>query len=179
MGSFAVALVALVALVACSDVSAKGTPAAAASAPAATGTPGSSTGHSLASGTRISATIQESLSSRTNKPGETLRAIVSGDIADTRGGIVIPAGSVATLTIEQLEPGSRQARPQGRLALSVSSVTVNGRAYAVTAKLQPVPHHLEGRTETTDDARRVGDVIVSAGTPIVFTLAQSLNISAR
>jgi len=179
-----------------------------------------SSGRSLASGTRVDATIQDALSSRTNKAGETLRATVSGDVKDARGDVVIPAGSTVTLTIAQLEPGSDQVRPEGRLSLVVSSVTVNGQEHPVTANLEPVPHHLQGRGVTTDEAARVGagtaigalagqvigkntkstviggaigavagtavavryayrDVIVSAGTPIVFTLTQSLNVSAR
>ena len=178
------------------------------------------TGRSLASGTRVDATIQDALSSRTNKAGETLRATVSGDVRDARGDVVIPAGSTVTLTIEQLEPGSDQVRPEGRLSLVVSSVTVNDQTYPVTATLEPVPHLLQGRGVTTDEAARVGagtaigalagqvigkntkstviggaigavagtavavryayrDVVVSAGTPIVFTLTQSLNVSAR
>jgi len=179
-----------------------------------------STERSLASGSRVNATIQDALSSRTNKPGESLRAIVSGDVKNARGTVVIPAGSTATLTIEQLEPGSDQVRPEGRLALVVKSVTVNGQVYSVSANLEQVAHHLQGRGITTDEAARVGagtaigaivgqaigkntkstviggavgtvaggavavryayrDVIVSAGTPIVFTLTQSLNVSAR
>ena len=179
-----------------------------------------STERSLASGSRVNATIQDALSSRTNKPGESLRAIVSGDVKNARGTVVIPAGSTATLTIEQLEPGSDQVRPEGRLALVVKSVTVNGQVYPVSANLEPVAHHFQGRGITTDEAARVGagtaigaivgqaigkntkstviggavgtvaggavavryayrDVIVSAGTPIVFTLTQSLNVSAR
>jgi hypothetical protein len=178
------------------------------------------TGRSLASGARVDATIQDALSSRTNKAGESLRATVSRDVKDARGDVVIPAGSTATLRIEQLEPGSDQVRPEGRLSLVVSSVTVNGQEYQVAASLEPVPHHLQGRGVTTDEAARVGagtaigalagqvigkntkstviggaigavagtavavryayrDVIVSAGTPIVFTLTQSLNVSAR
>lgn len=209
-----------VGLVACTGGAAKELPSQDAAATAATGTPGSRTGRSLESGTRVGATIQEALSSRTNKAGETLRATVSRDIRDASGGVVIPAGSTATLTIEQLEPGSDQVRPEGRFALAVSSVTVDGREYPVTADLEPVPHHLQGRGVTTDEAARVGagtaigavagqligkntrstviggaigavagsavavryayrDVIVSAGTPIVFTLAQALTVSAR
>lgn len=177
-------------------------------------------GRSLASGTRVGASIQDALSSRTNRAGEPVRAVVSLDVKDARGGVVIPAGSTVTLTIAQLEPGSDQVRPEGRLALVVSSVTVNGQAMPVTATLEPVPHHLQGRGVTTDEAARVGagtaigalagqvigkntrstviggaigavagtavavraayrDVVVSAGTPIVFTLTQSLNVSAR
>ncbi len=175
---------------------------------------------SLASGTRVNATIESALSSRTNKPGETVRASVSSDVKNARGTVVIPAGSTVQLTIEQLEPGSDQVRSEGRLNLVVNSVTVKGQVYPVSANLSPVPHSMKGRGITTDEAARVGagtaigaivgqaigkntkstviggavgtvaggavavryayrDVIVSAGTPIVFTLERSLNVSAR
>ena len=177
-------------------------------------------GRTLASGTRVDATTQQALSSRTNKPGESLRAIVSADVKDARGAVVIPAGSDVALTIEQLEPGSDQVRPEGRLSLAVRSVSVNGRDYPLSASLAPVSHRMVGRGVTTDEAERIGagtavgaaigqvigkntrstviggavgavaggavavryayrDVVVSAGTPISFTLTQSLNVSAR
>jgi hypothetical protein len=181
---------------------------------------GASSERSLASGTRVDATIQDSLSSRTNKPGETLRATVNTDVKDAKGRTVIPAGSAVTLTIGQLEPGSDQVRPEGRLSLVVNSVKVNGKDYPLTASLEPVPHKLLGRGVTADEAARVGagtaigavagqiigkntrstviggavgavagtavavryayrDVVVSAGTPIVFTLEKSLNVLSR
>src|ERR1035437_10037515 len=101
----------------------------------------------LGGGTRVSATIQDSLSSRTKETGDTLHA------------------------------------PEERLSLVVSSVTVNGEQYPVSADLDPVPHHLQVRTASTDrdpggrSVRR--DVVVSAGTPIVFALTNSLKVSAR
>jgi hypothetical protein len=136
--------------------------------------------HSLASGTRVSATIQGALSSRTNVVGDTLQAIVSANVTDARDSVVIPAGSTVLLTVAQLEPGSDRASPQGRLALVVSAVTVHAQPYPVKADLEPVPHHLEGRGAATDAANTsYRDVVVSAGTPIVFTLAQPLNVSVR
>ena len=175
---------------------------------------------SVASGTRVGATLASGLSSRINKSGETLRASVSADVTDGRGRVVIPAGSTVTLTIDKLEPGSEQIRPEGRLWLIVNSVTVRGQTHPVTATLEPVPHHLQGRGVTSDEALRIGagtaigaaagqaigkdtrstviggavgaiagtavavryayrDVIVPAGTAIVFTLTQSLQVAAR
>jgi hypothetical protein len=87
----------------------------------------------LGGGTRVSATIQDSLSSRTNNTGDTLHAIVSGDVKGPHGGVVIPAGSSASLTIALLEPGSDQ----------------------VSADLDSVPHHLQVRTASTDRDRGV------------------------
>ena len=117
--------------------------------------------HSLASGTRVSASMQTGLSSRTNKSGELVRANVSSDIKDARGNVVIPAGSTINMTIDKLEPGSDQIRPEGRLMLNVNSVTVNGREYPVSASLDPIPHTMKGRGITTDEAARV-----AAGTAI-------------
>jgi hypothetical protein len=205
--------------VACTSGAAKDAPNADAKTAGKTGI-FSSSDRSLASGTRVNATIENALSSRTNKPGETLRATVSSDVKNARGTVVIPAGSTVQLTIEQLEPGSDQVRPEGRLNLLVNSVTVKGQVYPVSASLSPVPHSMKGRGITTDEAARVGagtaigaivgqaigkntkstviggavgtvaggavavryayrDVIVSPGTPIVFTLERSLNVSAR
>ncbi len=127
------------------------------------------TAQSLPVASRVDATLQDALSSRTNKPGDTLRAVVSHDVVDSQGSVVIPSGSNVTLTIEQLESGRDQVRPEGRLALVVNSVSVNGRELPLTAALEPIQQHMEG-------AR---DVIVSAGTPIVFTLTHTLNISTR
>ena len=210
-------------LAACTGGSAKDLPnKGAADGGAASGRSGRTTlaGRALASGTRVNATTQQALSSRTNKSGETLRATVSSDVKDARGAVVIPAGSSVTLTIDKLEPGSDQVRPEGRLSLVVSSVTVNGQNYPLSASLEPVAHRLEGRGVTTDEAARIGagtavgavvgqvigkntrstviggavgavagtavavryayrDVVVPAGTPIAFTLTQSLNVSAR
>lgn len=177
-------------------------------------------GKSLASGTRVSATTQTTISSRTNKAGETLHAIVSRDVLDAGGRVMIPAGSSVTLRIAQLEPGSDAVRPEGRLSLVVSSVKINDETHPLNATLEPVAHHFEGRHITKDEAARIGagtavgaiagqaigkntkstvlggaigavagtavavryayrDVVVSAGTPIVFTLTQALNVSAK
>jgi hypothetical protein len=181
---------------------------------------GGTAGRELASGTRVTATIQQGVTSRTNKAGETMLAIVSQNVTDANGRVVIPAGSNVTLRIDQLEPGSDQVRPEGRLSLAVASVTINNETYPLDASLEPVAHHLEGRGITKDEAARIGagtavgaiagqvigknqkgtvlggaigavagtavavryayrDVVVSAGTPIVFTLTQSLKVAAR
>jgi len=137
----------------------------------------------LEGGTRVHASIQDALSSRSNKKGDTLHAIVSGNVNGPHGGVVIPAGSNATLTVKELEPGTDQASPEGRLKLVVTSVTVNGEAYPVKADLDPVPNHLEMRSTSTDEAkgrvRATRDVVVSAGTPIAFVLTSSLKVSAK
>ena len=137
----------------------------------------------LAAGSRVRATIQDSLSSRLNNRGDTLHAIVSANITGPHGGVVIPAGSGATLVVARIEPGTDPRNPQGNMSLVVNSVTVNGVEYPVAAALDPVPSHLQVRAIPSDqapggrNARR--DVIVSAGTPIVFSLTNTLVVTAR
>jgi hypothetical protein len=208
----------LVVLAACTPSEAKeAEKRAAASAAAARTAPRE---RSLAGGTTINATIQDALSSRTNKSGESVRATVSADVSDARGNVVIPAGSTVILTIDKLEASSVQIGPEGRLMLNVTSVTVNGESRSLSGSLGPIAHTMVGRGITTDEAARIAagtavgagvgqvigkntkstviggavgavaggavavryaqrDVVVSAGTPVVITLAQSFVVTGQ
>ena len=128
----------------------------------------------VASGTRVSATLQSGLSSGINHSGETVRASVSVAVSDRHGRVVIPAGSTVTLTIDKLEPGSDQIRPEGRLWLNVTALTVHGRSYPVSATLDPVPHHMKGRGITSDEALRIG-----AGTAVGAAVGQVIGKDTR
>jgi hypothetical protein len=168
----------VVGLAACTGSAAEG-----ASAVATSGVPHA--GNTLQRYTRIHATIQDSVSSARNKPGDILHAIVSRNVSDSSGSVVIPSGSNITLAVAALESAAGQRLPEGRLALVVRSVSVNGREQALTGVLEPVAYHMAGRevdTKNTAAARTdavISDVVVSAGTPIVFTLSNTLNVTAR
>jgi len=131
-------------------------------------------GRGVEAGTRVEATIQTALNSRKNGAGESVRAVVSRDVLDARGRVAIPAGSTVTLKVLQLEPGSDQTRPDGRLSLAVSSLTIDGTTYPADATLDPVAHHLEGRGITKDEALRVG-----AGTAIGALAGQAISKNQR
>src|SRR5438045_982742 len=85
-------------LVACSSGVAKDNAeadkAAVASRPSAPAMPAERT---LASGTRIGARIEDSLSSRHDKAGQTVAATVSADVKDANGHVVIPSGSTVEI----------------------------------------------------------------------------------
>jgi len=205
-------------LAACGSGAAKDAPPGGADESA--GTARTAARRSLDAGSRVSATLQTALHSRTNKAGETVRAVVSANVTDSRGRVVIPAGSNVLLSIVQLEPGSEQIRPEGRLVLAVKSVEIDGVTHPISGTLAPIAHHFEGRGITKDEAARIGagtavgavagqvigkntkstviggaigavagtavavryayrDVVVSAGTPISFTLANTLTLAAR
>jgi hypothetical protein len=110
----------------------------------------------LVEGTRIEATIGDALSSRHNEAGETLAATVSADVEDGSGHVVIPAGSAVALRIVQLEPATNKSQDDGKITLEATSVTVRGRVYTMSARLDPVAHQLKGRGVTTGDAAKVG-----------------------
>ena len=124
---------------------------------------------SLASGTRIEATIANELSSRVNKSGETVRAQVDSDVTDGSGRVVIPAGSTVNLVIDKLEPGSDQTRPEGRLMIDVRSVTVRGETFPIDGTHAPITHVMKGRGITKDEAGRI-----AAGTVIGAVAGQAI-----
>lgn len=99
----------------------------------------------LASGTQIDAATQRTISSRNDKAGETFTAGVSNDVKDARGRVVIPAGSTLNLTITELQPANDKSKADGRITVVVSSVTVGGQTYPVSAGITSMAHTLKGR----------------------------------
>jgi hypothetical protein len=109
----------------------------------------------LAASTSVPATMSQQLHSRTNKPNEIIKASVSSDVKDANGRVAIPAGSVITMRIDKLEPSSVQVGPNGRLMLEVVSVNVRGKEVPISGTVGPIPHTMQGRGITTDEAARV------------------------
>jgi hypothetical protein len=99
----------------------------------------------LASGTTIDATTERTISSRTDKAGETFTASVSSDVKDARGRVAIPAGSTITLTITELQSADDKSKADGRITVDVTSVTVNGTAYPLSASITSMAHTLKGQ----------------------------------
>jgi hypothetical protein len=109
----------------------------------------------LVAATKVSAKMSQQLHSRYNKPNETIKATVSADVKDASGSVAIPAGSVVTMRIVKLEPSSVQVGENGRLQLAVVSVNVRGKDMPIDATLGAIPHHMQGRGMTKDEAARV------------------------
>lgn len=110
----------------------------------------------LAAGTVIQAAATDSISSRHNKPGESMTASVDSDIRDAKGRVVIPAGSVITFTIAELAPAENKSQKDGKLALTATSVRINGEDHPISASVDSVEHYLKGRGVTAGDAAKVG-----------------------
>ncbi|HEY8106328.1 MAG TPA: hypothetical protein VIE46_09485 [Gemmatimonadales bacterium] len=114
------------------------------------------TPRTLAAGTLIEAAIADSINSRHDKAGKSVTAAVARDVKDHAGRVVIPAGSVVTMTVTELAPAKSRSAADGKLALEVKSVNVRGRIYALDADVDPVAHELKGRGVTAGEAEKVG-----------------------
>jgi hypothetical protein len=117
------------------------------------GTPGTRT---LAIGSRIDATWGRSITSRTNKAGESVPIIVTSDVKDGAGRVVIPSGATVDLLITELAPATSRSDSDGKLALSVTSTTIRGRTYTLLGDVTSVPYTLEGRGIGKAEVVKVG-----------------------
>lgn len=110
----------------------------------------------LDSGTVVEARASKSITSRTNKPGETLTATVDEAVTTPGGRVVIPAGSQVTLTIVALKPAPNKSAKDGTIVLRATSVLVNGESRPIDAEVTYVEHTLKGRGITTSEAAKTG-----------------------
>jgi hypothetical protein len=77
----------------------------------------------------ISVTIDQSISSKDAKVGQTVAGTVTKDV--TSGGkVIIPKGSAAKLSVSSVQASGRLSTP-AKLWLRLRSVTVHGKTYAV------------------------------------------------
>jgi len=109
----------------------------------------------LATGATIDATMGQTITSRTNKAGETVTTTVDADVKDVRGRVVIPAGSTVELTITEIQPAKNKSQADGTLTLQVTGVTVRGRHYPIAAEVTSVSHTLKGRGVTAGEVEKV------------------------
>lgn len=118
---------------------------------------------SLTPGTEFGAEAIDSITSRHNRAGETMRIRVASDVKDSRGRTVIPAGSVVALRIDQLAPAENDADHTGKLKLTPTSIEVNGQSYPLNATVDSVKYSIVGRGVTAGDAAKVGAGAVVGG----------------
>ena len=138
-----------------------GTPVPTAAAPGApTSAPGASSAiaaaNTLPVGTEFRARLEDTINSLRNSEGQTVTALVSGDVRAPDGLTVLPSGSTVHVYIARLRPARTRSARDGELELRVDSITVPGHSYAVSADVGPVPHELRGRGVTAGEVEKVG-----------------------
>ena len=123
--------------------------------PPAKKAPAAPTSFTLRAGTAFSASAGDSITTRSAKAGDPFTATVSADVKDATGHVVIPAGSSVSGTIVSADPAPNP-RASGHLELSVTSVSVRGRSYSLTATVDSKDTVMQGRGVTAADAAKVG-----------------------
>lgn len=112
--------------------------------------PGSIT---LGGGTSIVAALDGVISSRTGAAGDAFTATVSRDVL-LSGRVAIPMGSTVRGTVTEVR-AAPDDRSVGALTLAVSSLTVRGREYPMSASLDSLMTVQEGRGLERADVIRV------------------------
>lgn len=124
--------------------------------------PAAPTSYTLRAGTEVSASVDESLSTRHAKSGDPFTATVSESVRDRSGRVVIPAGSTISGTVVNADPAPNP-RASGSLGLAVTKVTVRGRAYTIEGTVESKDTVMKGRGVTGADAAKVGGGAVIGG----------------
>jgi len=100
-------------------------------------------------------TMNDTITSRTAKAGDTFRARVASDVRDANGRVVIPAGAAVEGSIVEVKPAPAPNQ-SGTMVLKVSSVSVGSNDYPINASIDSVATVMKGRGVTGGDAAKVG-----------------------
>ncbi len=84
---------------------------------------------SLPAGSTIHVVIDQSVSSKTARIGQSVSGTVSKDVV-SNGKVIIPKSSAANLTVSAVQASGRLSTP-AKLYLRLRSVTVGGKSYAL------------------------------------------------
>ena len=121
-------------------------------------------------GTEIHATLQEDLSSKTNKTGDTFTAVVAQDVKSSNGQLAIPTGTVINGEVTEAEEGKTlpMVRGRGRLNFHFRDMTFpSHRSFPIGASLVSVQGKSAGSegevTSSTSGKSTAKDVGIGAG----------------
>jgi hypothetical protein len=124
---------------------------------------------SVPEGTAIPISLSDPISSAADKMGATIVAVVSGDVRDAAGRIVVPPGSLVKLRIDEIS-GATSVQTRGAIRLSTISVQIQQQDVPLKATIDSVPSRLVDRMllverATTLSARLTAGLTVNAVSP--------------
>lgn len=97
----------------------------------------------LPEGTTIATTATETISSETHAVGDRLVVRVAGDVSDSAGAVVIPAGAEVALTISAMAPAPNKGE-KGTLTFAVGDITIDGESRALDARVIGYAYDMKG-----------------------------------
>ena len=99
-------------------------------------------------GAFLDVAVNDTVTSKTAKVGDTFTGTVVDNVSDGHGAIVIPQGSVVHGSVTEASSGS--------LTLAVSSVTVRGHDYGLAAKIDSLETVKQSKAIGGNDVAKVG-----------------------
>jgi hypothetical protein len=106
-------------------------------------------------GTRIDLVLNDELSSRKNKPGDTFTAKLAMDIRDASGNVVIDNGSTVNGTIVAVKPAPNRRTP-GTLTVALNTIETDGKTFPIRATIDSVQTEYRKQNINGRDAAKVG-----------------------
>lgn len=111
--------------------------------------------YTIATGTHLDLTLNDELSSRKNKPGDTFTAKVYADVRDASGNIVIKEGSTVNGSVVAVKPAPNRRTP-GTLTIALSTVELDGKTFPIRATVDSVQREYRKQPIDAKDAAKVG-----------------------
>lgn len=127
--------------------------------------------YTVPTGASLDMTINNELSSRTNKAGDTFTARVVADVRDPAGNVVIEEGSTVNGLIIAVKPAPNRRTP-GTLTLALSTVEVDGKTYPLVAQIDEVASERRNQPINAGDAGKVA-VGAAAGAVVGQVLSKN------
>ncbi len=109
----------------------------------------------LAAGTTFSASVPDTVSSRTTKSGAMMQAKVGTSVKDAEGRVVIPAGSTVNIRLDQFVSAPKKGGKE-TFSASLVSVIIDGTSYPISGTVDHLDYTLKGRGITGGTVAKVG-----------------------
>lgn len=106
-------------------------------------------------GTHLDLLLDDELSSRKNKPGDTFTAKLAVDIRDANGNVVIENGSTVNGSIVAVKPAPNRRTP-GTMTVALSTIETNGKTFPIRATIDSVQTEYRKQNVNGGDAVKVG-----------------------
>ncbi len=110
----------------------------------------------LAAGVTFLAATDAEVRSNKNKVGDLVTAKVAVDVKDSSGRVVIPAGSLVTLTVTAIKESENKGDTTGILKVKPTAILINGGSQPIVASISGVKTNLQGRATSAGDIAKVG-----------------------
>jgi hypothetical protein len=107
------------------------------------------------SGTSIGITLNETLSTQSNKVGDSFTATLQSDIRGENGEVVVPAGATVRGRLTEVSK-SGQVGQTGVIKVAFESVSFGGRSYPLDATVTQANPQRHNRTTTAQTATKIG-----------------------